>query len=212
MSENNVFEKLMETEDETDINKGALLYEMTEKLKQYKKQIEHNTIEMAKLLLYIREKRLYKPQWETWDAFLAQDGIELSRAWADKLIKLYVILYKIFEDDTKINTYLSEFSISKLLIIIENCDYDLYKIRNVLINEKGLKELSVRDLRKELLIKKMSDGKTIKQVEDKYFNEFKIIVEEFFTMLEREDIIIVKNIEKLKEKIEKLIDILLNKK
>jgi len=206
-----------EKENEKIINiNGDLLYQMTEKIKQYKKQIEYNIIEIAKLLLYIREKRLYKPQWETWDAFLAQDGIELSRAWADKLIKLYVILHQIFNDDTKINLYIKEFSLSKLLIIIEYFKYDISEIQKILIDDKGLKELSIRDLKRELLIKKMSasadkENEIINQIENKHFNELKIIIDEFFVMLEREDIIIVKNLKKLEEKIKKLIDVLLNK-
>jgi len=98
---------------------GDVLLGLIEVLVNLKKEIGTNLLQMGKILYKIKEERLYAPQYESFNEFLAMPELSFSRAMAYKA----VVVYRVF-----VETYAAQ-------DLIEGIDPDkLYKIAGVVDN------------------------------------------------------------------------------
>lgn len=118
-----------------------IINDFVSELVELKREIGNNILKMGKLLYEIKEQRLYEPQYESFNEFIAMPELSFSRAMAYKA----VVVYRVFVE---------EYAVQDL---IDGIDADkLYKISGVVTNDtvsewiEKAKVLSRGDLSEEV--------------------------------------------------------------
>ncbi|MEM5807319.1 MAG: hypothetical protein QW474_02970 [Candidatus Aenigmatarchaeota archaeon] len=182
-------------------DKADYYYECYKNIVSFKKSIERDYLKLGIYLKMVKDYKLYEVNGLTWTSFLAQPEINLSREWANKLIKITEkFMIDINKDDYLIQ--LSNVGVSKLSLVLPLLEKN-YKTKEELIDE--IVNLSYRDTKeyvKEVL--GINNGIDVYNKAEAIKQKISELIK-FLDSLNQEGIIQILDLNKLKIKVEEFI-------